>query len=111
MNPQCYDLLRVFFLSALSPWLFRPCFYPLVRYIPPPISSLPTFSTPSPAPLANSLPYSPPISFGFTQGKSVKLTMGEERFMWQKPPNEFDAIYKVKLPIQVRSWRGQGHRQ
>ncbi|GMI26999.1 hypothetical protein TrCOL_g6175 [Triparma columacea] len=40
--------------------------------------------------------------FGFTQGKTVKLTMGEERFQWQKPPNEFDAIYKVKLPTQVR---------
>lgn len=40
--------------------------------------------------------------YGFSHGKNMKLNMGEERFMWQKPPNEFDAIYKVKLDKQVR---------
>ncbi|GMH97947.1 hypothetical protein TrVE_jg4186 [Triparma verrucosa] len=40
--------------------------------------------------------------YGFTEGLTTKLNLGEERFMWQKPPNEFDAIYKVKLPVQVR---------
>ena len=38
--------------------------------------------------------------YGFTQGKTTKLNLGEERFMWQKPPNEFDALYKVKLDKQ-----------
>jgi len=40
--------------------------------------------------------------YGFSHGKTMKLNLGEERFAWQRPPNEFDAIYKVKLDKQVR---------
>ncbi len=46
--------------------------------------------------------YAANTRYGFTQGVTTRLDMGEERFLWQKPPNEFDALYKVKLPIQVR---------
>lgn len=50
---------------------------------------------PTPKPKANT-------RHGYTSGSTTRLDMGEERFMWQRPPNEFDAIYKVKLDRQVR---------
>ncbi|GMI26608.1 hypothetical protein TeGR_g4847 [Tetraparma gracilis] len=40
--------------------------------------------------------------YGYTCGTTTRLDNGEERFQWQKPPNEFDAIYNVKLGTQVR---------
>ena len=40
--------------------------------------------------------------YGYTCGSTTRLDMGEERFRWQRPPNAFDAIYKVTLDSQVR---------
>jgi len=46
--------------------------------------------------------YAANTRFGYTCGNSTRLDNGEARFRWQRPPNEFDAIYNPKIEQQVR---------